>query len=68
MPDGLTNVIQVEASSDHSLALRSDGSVIVWGWNPHGQLDVPRDLGTVSEVAAGEFYSVALCVDDRMVI
>ena len=35
---GLTGVTQVAASCDHSLALRSDGTVWAWGDNSAGQL------------------------------
>ncbi|MBQ3463772.1 MAG: hypothetical protein IJH36_11855, partial [Clostridia bacterium] len=34
----LTNVIDVKAGSNHTLALRRDGSVFAWGYNYYGQL------------------------------
>jgi alpha-tubulin suppressor-like RCC1 family protein len=35
---GLTGITQVSAGSYHSLALRTDGTVMAWGWNAHGRL------------------------------
>ena len=40
-PAALTDVIAIAAGSHHNLALRSDGTVVAWGENSHGQLDVP---------------------------
>ncbi|MCZ6689623.1 MAG: hypothetical protein O7H41_08480 [Planctomycetota bacterium] len=38
-PSGfLTNIIAVDASWAHSIALRNDGTVRAWGWNSQGQL------------------------------
>ena len=35
---GLTDVVAIAAGSDHSLAVKSDGTVWAWGSNHHGQL------------------------------
>ncbi len=35
---GLTGVTQVSVGTYHSLALRTDGTVLAWGWNPRGEL------------------------------
>jgi alpha-tubulin suppressor-like RCC1 family protein len=34
----LTGVVTVAAGSNHSLALKSDGTVVAWGYNSNGQL------------------------------
>jgi hypothetical protein len=53
VPPGLSNVIAVEAAggSDQrtgtSFALRSNGTVVAWGWNGLGQTIVPPDLNDV---------------------
>jgi alpha-tubulin suppressor-like RCC1 family protein len=68
---GLSNVIAVSAAYKESLALRSDGTVWVWGENKWGQLgdgstidsDVPVQVSGLSEVvaiAAGYYYNAAL--------
>jgi alpha-tubulin suppressor-like RCC1 family protein len=73
---GLTDgIVQVAASGDHALALRSDGKVFAWGDNTRGQLgngttvssDVPVQvfggLAGVVAVAAGFDFSLALLSD-----
>jgi hypothetical protein len=36
-PPGLSNVISVAAGANHTLALRSDGTILGWGWNRVGE-------------------------------
>ena len=70
---GGKTVTEVAAGKEHSLALLSNGTVMAWGGNAHGQLGngsttnspVPVaviGLGgkTVTEVAAGKEHSLAL--------
>ena len=68
---GLTNVIAIAAGTEHSLALRSDGSVWAWGSNVNGKLGdgttVNRLTPTatlltsgITAIAAGNMNSVAL--------
>lgn len=35
---------RIEAGDCHSLALKSDGTVVAWGWNYYGQCNVPAGL------------------------
>ncbi|MEV4259647.1 hypothetical protein AB0J52_41355, partial [Spirillospora sp. NPDC049652] len=78
LPHGLT-VTQVAAGFDHSLAVTSDGRVLAWGRNVNGQLGdgsttrrttpvfvrLPRGV-TVTRVAAGNYHSLALTSDGRV--
>ena len=41
MPAGLSGVTAIAAGRVHSLALRSDGSVVAWGDNTYGESTVP---------------------------
>jgi YVTN family beta-propeller protein len=73
---GLTGVELVAAGGQHSLALKSDGTVWAWGENDHGQVgngsatgnDEPTPvlvsgLTGVVAVAAGQFHSLAVKSD-----
>jgi len=65
---GLTYV-ELAAGFLHSLARRSDGSVVAWGNNFNGQCDVPDlPLGlTYIEIAAGYWHSLAMRSDGEVV-
>jgi alpha-tubulin suppressor-like RCC1 family protein len=69
----LSGVTAVAGGNNHSLALKSDGTVWTWGWNINGQLGdgtttdrntpavVPiQSVSGVKALAAGQNYSVAL--------
>ncbi len=69
IPTGLNNAIALAAGTAHSLALKSDGTVVAWGAgltnnpsNGHdfGQSIVPAGLSNVTAVAAGYLHSLAL--------
>lgn len=71
VPLGLTNVHAIAAGGSHNLVLRKPGSVpslVAWGENFVGQLDIPMFLngdtnvsfGGVTEIAAGSSHSLAL--------
>jgi alpha-tubulin suppressor-like RCC1 family protein len=57
---GSAQIIAIAAGYSHSVALRSDGTVIAWGDNFSGQSTVPANLSGVTAIAAGRFHSVAL--------
>ena len=68
---GLNNIVAVSAGENHSLALKSDGTVMAWGLNNYGQLGdgtsenqyspvrVPG-LSKIVAVSAGSQHTVAL--------
>jgi alpha-tubulin suppressor-like RCC1 family protein len=69
-PVGLGSVIQVAASRGSSAvsgALRSDGTVVVWGSNFNGQLNVPAGLSGVVQLAIGASYVSAVLQDGGVV-
>jgi alpha-tubulin suppressor-like RCC1 family protein len=57
----------IAAGGEHSLALRTNGTVLAWGGNTHGQTNVPADLSNVTAIAAGYYHSVALKSDGTVV-
>jgi hypothetical protein len=74
VPNGLTNVLEVSGGYYHSLALKSDGTVLAWGAGTNdtgatplwGQAIVPVGLSNVTAVAAGAFHSLALKSDGTL--
>ena len=61
--------VEVAAGYDHSLARRSDGSVVAWGYNNRGQCNVPAlPPGlTYVELSAGFGHSLARRSDGSVV-
>ena len=60
VPAGLSGVTAIAAGQYHSLALKSDGTVVAWGDNTYGQTTVPAGLSGVTAIAAGGYHSLAL--------
>ncbi|MEJ2848852.1 hypothetical protein WBO87_10660 [Nocardioides sp. CCNWLW212] len=58
----------IAAGSYHSLALSTDGRVTAWGYDNHGQIDVPASLTgkTVTAIAGGLYHSLALTSDGHV--
>ncbi len=67
VPFDLTGVVAIQAEGYHSLALKSDGTVVAWGDNCRGESLVPGDLTDVTAIAAGGHYSLALKSDGTVV-
>jgi hypothetical protein len=64
VPDGLSNVVAIAAGGHQfCLALRTDRTVVSWGWNGSGQTNVPVGLTNVIAIAAGLDHSLALRED-----
>ena len=69
LPAGLY-ALAVAGGSDHSLALKNDGTVVAWGCKSnfdHGQCSVPAGLRGVKAIAAGGSHSLALKNDGTVV-
>jgi hypothetical protein len=59
-PNGLGSLADIAAGSMHSIALRSNGTVLAWGNNLLGQRNIPSGLAGVTAIAAGANHSLAL--------
>jgi hypothetical protein len=67
VPIELTNIVQVAAGSWYqNVALKSDGTVVVWGGS-YGESNVPVGLTNVVQVAAGGRQIIALKGDGTVV-
>jgi alpha-tubulin suppressor-like RCC1 family protein len=60
VPAGLSGVTAIAAGSYHSLALKSDGTVVAWGGNMNGQTTVPVGLSGVTAISAGAAFCLAI--------
>ena len=67
VPIGLQDVESVALGIWHTVALKRDGSVVVWGSNYYGQTNVPPRLKGVVAVAAGSDHNLALKTDGTVV-
>ena len=68
VPAGLSGVRAIAAGDYHALALRSNGTVAVWGGNEYGQTNMPLGLTDVVAIAAGSAHSVALKADGSVMV
>ncbi|MDB6024943.1 MAG: hypothetical protein JWM68_1166 [Verrucomicrobiales bacterium] len=57
----------IAAGGSHSLALKSNTTVVAWGRSSEGQTNVPAGLTNVIAVAGGAFHSLALKSDGTVV-
>lgn len=71
VPPGLTGVVSIAGGWYHSVAAKSNGTVVCWGCNysyeDYGQTTVPTGLTGVTAVAAGAYHSMALKSDGSVV-
>ena len=68
VPGGLTNATAIAAGYGDSLALKTDTTVVAWGFNSSGQTNVPPGLSNVVNVAAGAEHCLALKQDGTVVV
>jgi hypothetical protein len=57
------NIVKIAGGKYHSLALRSDRTVVGWGYDGNYEATSPPGLSNVIDIAAGNQFSVVLKVD-----
>ena len=68
VPAGLGEVTAIAAGVGHSVALKSDGTVVAWGGNDFArQAVVPAGLSGVTAIAAGSDHTLVLKSDGGVV-
>ncbi len=64
----LSNVVPIAAGFDHSAAMTSDDTVVAWGSNTSGQINVPNHLtGVLAVAASSSRHTLALKQDGTVV-
>jgi hypothetical protein len=56
-------VVAVAGGANHSLALKADGTIVGWGYDGLGQIDIPPIATNVLAIAAGFGHNLALRAD-----
>jgi len=57
---GLTGIIDIAMRENHGLALKGDHTVTAFGYNGHGETNVPAGLNNVIAIAAGISHCLVL--------
>jgi hypothetical protein len=63
VPTGLSNVVAIAGGGWHSLALKSDGSLVAWGRNDYGQGTIPIGVSNAVAISAGVAHNLILKSD-----
>ena len=58
----------IACGGNHSLALKTDGTVVAWGKNDRGQCNVPIGLYNVIAIAGGNSFSAAVKSNGTVII
>jgi alpha-tubulin suppressor-like RCC1 family protein len=66
-PANSGSLTAIAVGASHTMALRTDGTVSVWGNNYYGQTNLPAGLSNVVAIAAGDTHCLALKADGTVV-
>jgi hypothetical protein len=67
IPIGATNIVSATAGAFHCLALRSDGTVLAWGYNNGGTTNIPAEATNIVAISTGWFHNLALRDDGQLI-
>jgi alpha-tubulin suppressor-like RCC1 family protein len=59
-PADLTNVVAISAGGHHAMALKSDGSVLTWGYGSGPSQSIVPGLTNAIAISAGEYCNLTL--------
>ncbi|MFX7949536.1 hypothetical protein ABTK52_19445, partial [Acinetobacter baumannii] len=62
-PSNLGPCVKASTSFVSAVALKSDGTVAVWGSNQYSQLNIPSGLAQVADVVSGFWCNLAVKQD-----
>lgn len=72
IPEGLSNIVQIDAGLNYALALSGDGALVTWGhfWSGYGHQAafVPDSLSGVVQISAGISHAAALKADGTIAV
>src|SRR6516225_8160834 len=54
---------KISSTSEHNLALTTDGRVVGWGLNEEGECTGPAAASNVVDIATGDFHNLVLAAD-----
>ncbi|MCX8481127.1 MAG: hypothetical protein ORN58_04325 [Sediminibacterium sp.] len=60
IPADLDSVVEVQSTTDFSLALKTNGTLVSWGNNPDGEGDIPNNLNNVVQISVGTDHCYCL--------
>lgn len=60
-------IIALSEGKHHTLALKANGKLMVWGYSWFGQCSIPPRLCNVTAIATGGDHSLALTSDGNVV-
>jgi len=66
-PEELEGLVAIAGGMLHSLGLKSDGSIVAWGYNDRGQCEVPAPNVDLVAIAGGGNHSLGLKSDGSIV-
>jgi alpha-tubulin suppressor-like RCC1 family protein len=56
VPVNLTNAVEIASGGSFALALTANGSVVGWGDDESGEIDIPAGLTNVTQIGAYNYY------------
>src|SRR5262249_2752033 len=60
VPASATNIVAIAAGWQDSMALRADGSILIWGQGHYGLTTPPDGTQNIVSISAGEGFNVAM--------